>query len=177
MLHLNKNEGSPIFSGILALFLILLVFCGTALLSKCSGQSYKVPYGYQYGMTAALEDYTDQAAVHVLDTLIYEKLLLGLVHNKPSAGWPVKAPYPLPGAILPFRRVIAYYGNFYSKGMGILGELPEQEMLQRLRQEAQHWQIADPAIPVLPAIIILPLRHRISQAKMANIACACLSQK
>src|SRR3972149_10332144 len=46
--------------------------------------------------------------------------------------WPVKAVYPNPGAILPFNRIIAYYGNLYSKKMGVLGEYPEAEMLQRL---------------------------------------------
>jgi len=35
--------------------------------------------------------------------------------------WPPKTVYPNDGAILPFKRIIAYYGNFYSKGMGVLG--------------------------------------------------------
>lgn len=34
----------------------------------------------------------------------------------------------------------------------ILGELPEQEMLQRLKSEVNKWQQADGSIPVLPAI-------------------------
>ena len=36
--------------------------------------------------------------------------------------WPVQTPYPLDGAILPFKRIVAYYGNFLSKGMGVLGQ-------------------------------------------------------
>ena len=40
--------------------------------------------------------------------------------------WPAKTVYPNVGAILPFHRIVAYYGNFYSKGMGILGELSEE---------------------------------------------------
>ena len=31
-------------------------------------------------------------------------------------------PYPNPGALLPFHRIVAYYGNFYSTHMGVLGE-------------------------------------------------------
>jgi hypothetical protein len=87
-----------------------------------------------------------------LDTMQYTRLLLNLVHNKPAGGWPVKAPYPLPGALLPFNRIVAYYGNFYSQGMGILGELPEPQMLERLLGELERWQQADQSIPVIPAI-------------------------
>ncbi len=66
--------------------------------------------------------------------------------------WPVKTPYPLYGALLPFNRIVAYYGNFYSKGMGVLGQYPTAEMLQKLQAEVATWQAADPATPVIPAI-------------------------
>src|SRR3989344_966601 len=66
--------------------------------------------------------------------------------------WPVKAVYPNPGAILPFNRIIAYYGNLYSKKMGVLGEYPEAEMLQRLDVEVKKWEAADPGTPVIPAL-------------------------
>jgi hypothetical protein len=66
--------------------------------------------------------------------------------------WPVKTAYPKDGAILPFKRIIAYYGNFYSKKMGVLGEYPEAEMLAKLDTEVKKWEAADPATPVLPAI-------------------------
>ena len=36
--------------------------------------------------------------------------------------WPVKGPTPLPGSILPAKRIVAFYGNPLSKRMGILGE-------------------------------------------------------
>ena len=38
--------------------------------------------------------------------------------------WPVKGPTPLAGAVVPAKRIIAYYGNPLVKKMGILGELP-----------------------------------------------------
>lgn len=66
--------------------------------------------------------------------------------------WPVKTVYPLDGAILPFKRIIAYYGNFYSTGMGILGQYPEDKVLEKLKTEVEKWNIADPETPVLPAI-------------------------
>ena len=70
----------------------------------------------------------------------------------PPTGWPVKATYPNAGAILPFSRIIAYYGNLYSKKMGVLGEYPEEEMLQRLDTEVKKWEKADPTTPVVPAL-------------------------
>jgi hypothetical protein len=97
-----------------------------------------------------------------LDTNLYNQKLLLLVHNKPTDKWPVKTPYPLPGAILPFKRIVAYYGNFYSSGMGILGELPEPELFNRLQSEVDKWNKADPRTPVLPAI------HYIAVTAQAN---------
>ncbi|MBA3466315.1 MAG: hypothetical protein H0T21_02825 [Gemmatimonadaceae bacterium] len=69
--------------------------------------------------------------------------------------WPVKGPAPLPGSILPAKRIIAYYGNPLSKRMGILGELPPNEMLARLDKEVAQWQRADPSTPVQPALHLI----------------------
>jgi hypothetical protein len=66
--------------------------------------------------------------------------------------WPAAAPYPHGDAILPFERIIAYYGNFYSTRMGILGELPRAEVLAQLASTSAAWEAADPDTPVRPAI-------------------------
>lgn len=66
--------------------------------------------------------------------------------------WPVKTVYPNAGALLPFYRIVAYYGNFYSKGMGVLGEYPEDQMISMLDGEVAQWNAADPTTPVVPAI-------------------------
>jgi hypothetical protein len=66
--------------------------------------------------------------------------------------WPVKTVYPNAGAILPFNRIVAYYGNFYSKQMGVLGEYPQGQMLQMLASTTAAWAVADPATPVIPAL-------------------------
>jgi len=87
-----------------------------------------------------------------LDTTLYNKQTSRLVHDSANARWPVKAPYPLPGALLPFKRIVAYYGNFYSTHMGVLGEYPPDEMLKRLMAEVKKWQAADTSTPVIPAI-------------------------
>lgn len=66
--------------------------------------------------------------------------------------WPVLTVYPDAGALLPFHRIVAYYGNFYSKQMGILGQYPPAEVLARLQKLDAEWSAADPATPVIPAL-------------------------
>lgn len=66
--------------------------------------------------------------------------------------WPPAAPYPHGGAIIPKHRILAYYGNFYSRYMGILGEYPEEEVIRRLLEEKDAWEAADPDTPIIPAI-------------------------
>jgi hypothetical protein len=70
-------------------------------------------------------------------------------------GWPVKSPTPLPGSILPQKRIVAYYGNPLSKKMGALGEFQKDDMLQRLKRESARWQAADPEHPVQPALHLI----------------------
>ena len=77
-----------------------------------------------------------------LDTALYNKMLLYNANGDSSGKWPVKGPYPLGGAIFPEKRIIAFYGNLYSTKMGILGELPEKEMLDKLMGEVKAWQKA-----------------------------------
>ncbi len=97
-----------------------------------------------------------------LDFKAYDEKLI-LIANNPASGsstasstkqnlWPVKRDYPNAGALLPFNRIVAYYGNLYSKYMGVLGQYPENEMLDRLSVEVDKWQKADPSTPVIPAL-------------------------
>ena len=74
-----------------------------------------------------------------------------------SARWPVKAAEPLPGAIIPEHRIVAFYGNPLSKRMGILGELPPDEMLSRLEQVATGWAALDSGQKVLPALHLIAI--------------------
>lgn len=69
--------------------------------------------------------------------------------------WPVDSPAPLPGALLPAKRIVAFYGNPLAKRMGILGELPPEDMLAKLDREVSAWNAADPATPVQPALHLI----------------------
>jgi hypothetical protein len=70
-------------------------------------------------------------------------------------GWPVKGPAPLAGAILPNKRIIAYYGNPLSKRMGVLGEFAKPEMFGKFDREIAAWNAADPSTPVQPAFHLI----------------------
>jgi hypothetical protein len=72
-----------------------------------------------------------------------------------SARWPVKGPAPAPGALLPEHLIIAYYGNPKSTRMGILGQLPPNEMLPKLERTAREWAQAEPGRKVVPALHLI----------------------
>ena len=75
-----------------------------------------------------------------------------IINGDSSGKWDAKKSEPLAGAILPYKRIIAYYGNLYSKNMGILGELPKKEVLQKLQDEVKLWNEADSVMEVQPAL-------------------------
>ncbi len=77
------------------------------------------------------------------------------ISPRDSARWPVKAPLPLPGSIIPEHRIVAFYGNPLSKRMGILGEVEPEEMLARLEKVATEWAAADSGQKVLPALHLI----------------------
>jgi hypothetical protein len=102
---------------------------------------------------AAQTTQTDSTLKATLDTARYDSLMVRLANGDKTGKWPVKkTPYPLPGAILPFYRVVAYYGNMYSKNMGALGQYEPSLMRQKLMAEVKTWEAADPTTPVKPAL-------------------------
>jgi hypothetical protein len=114
------------------------------------------------------------AEIKPLDRVLYDSKLIELANNPPQilvkskidpktgkpilisppkpTLWPVKTVYPNAGAILPFNRIIAYYGNLYSTKMGVLGEYQEDVMLAKLNEEVKKWTAADPGTPAIPAL-------------------------
>ena len=87
-----------------------------------------------------------------IDTVDYNQRLWALSNQDASGRWPVKTVYPLAGAILPYHRIVAFYGNLYSKRMGVLGALPKQQMLQKLNYEVNRWHKADASVTTIPAL-------------------------
>jgi hypothetical protein len=88
-----------------------------------------------------------------VDTLAYIKKNVALANGDTTGYWPIKNNvFPIDGAILPFKRIIAFYGNLYSKKMGALGEYPPKVLWQMLNKEMKAWEKADSLTPVIPAI-------------------------
>ena len=82
----------------------------------------------------------------------YREKMTHIINGDSSGRWKVAEELPMDGAIFPYKRVIAYYGNLYSTRMGILGELPKKDVLQKLQGEVKAWQAADSVIEVVPAL-------------------------
>lgn len=130
-------------------FYSLLVLTCSFLVASCSetGKS-KHP---QSTDTIPSETKTE-AQINPVDTGLYRSLNEHISHGDKYGRWPVKDSFPPDGAVLPFKRIIAYYGNLYSKNMGILGELKKDSMLKKLKVEVEKWSRADSLIPAVPAL-------------------------
>ena len=107
-----------------------------------------------------------KTSVPTIDTSDYNQRVHALGNKDKSGRWPVKKlPYPLPGALLPYNRIIAFYGNLYSKKMGILGELPKDTMLKKLKGEVAKWQAADSTTKTIPALHYIAITAQGSPGK------------
>lgn len=62
---------------------------------------------------------------------------------------------PLAGALLPEYRIVAYYGHPHDANMGIVGEMPLDELTTKLRKQAAAFEAADPSRPVVPALELI----------------------
>ncbi len=82
-----------------------------------------------------------------------------------QSGWPVNGPEPLPGAILPHKRIVAFYGNPLSCRMGILGKSSKEDMLNQLQREVAHWEAADPSLQVQPALHLIAVTAQSTSGK------------
>lgn len=109
-----------------------------------------------------------------LDKTAYDRKLMEIANNPVVATssatsttslWPAATVYPDYGALLPFNRIVAYYGNLYSRGMGVLGEYPEDVMLAKLDAEVKKWEAADPNTPVIPALHYIAVVAQAGPAK------------
>ena len=88
-----------------------------------------------------------------VDTAKYNELVKTNANGDTTGKWPVKNDVvPIDGAILPYNRIVAYYGNLYSKKMGALGEYAPKEMWKMLDREVVKWNKADSVIKAIPAI-------------------------
>lgn len=132
------------------LFFIAVASCNQQ--SKTTGTIDVSSSQNKSGTTASEETIKKDSVLAALDTADYNKKMLALSNYDSTGRWPVKTAYPLPGAIFPYNRVIAFYGNLYSKRMGILGEISKDSMFAKLAGEVAAWQAADLSVKTIPAL-------------------------
>ncbi|RYZ21241.1 MAG: hypothetical protein EOO16_13840 [Chitinophagaceae bacterium] len=136
----------------------MIAVLGIMLLGSCNGQdnTKTAAAGTEKKAEATAkpaEPGQPAASGATLDTARYDYLVKYITNGDTSGRWPVKgAPYPLPGAILPFYRPIAYYGNLYSNKMGALGKWPKAQMIPNLLAEVKKWNEADTVIKSIPCL-------------------------
>ena len=99
----------------IALFSVLLLIA----FSSCNQGKAADEKEIEKQTTKVPIDSVKKKVVSTKDTLDYNKRLLAISNNDTTGRWPVKTPYPLPGAILAYNRIIAFYGNLYSKRIQI----------------------------------------------------------
>jgi hypothetical protein len=132
-----------LISGIILLLVLVLVYY-----PKWKNSPNNLSSASTGADTVAAEIKTDPVKL----SISYLDKMNHIINGDSSGKWEVNQSEPLTGAILPYKRIIAYYGNLYSKQMGILGELPKQEVLQRLQEEVKLWNEADSVMEVQPAL-------------------------
>ncbi|MBL7698117.1 MAG: hypothetical protein JNK79_08160 [Chitinophagaceae bacterium] len=142
---------------------LALILCSIA---SCLSQDSAHAESHMIGDTTGIQGIADETpAVPALDTALYDQKIEHMLNGDSSGKWPVKTPYPLPGAILPFKTIVAFYGNLYSKQMGILGELPRKQMLDKLRGEMAKWKKADSTLELQPALHYIAVTAQLSPGK------------
>jgi hypothetical protein len=68
--------------------------------------------------------------------ILYKNQMNHLINGDSTGRWTIKDEVPLEGAIFPYKRIVAYYGNLYSKQMGILGELPKPQIAGKIKRRS-----------------------------------------
>ncbi len=130
--------------------LVLLLFLAVILLLNSCEKARTAPAFIT--KETVTDSISKEPVATTVDTVDYNRRVEALSNKDVSGRWPVKTIYPLTGAVLPYHRIIAFYGNLYSKRMGILGALPKQQMLQKLEAEVCQWRKADASVPPIPAL-------------------------
>ena len=124
-------------------------------LGSCSGNTQKTASSQDLAFSNSVATNSADSVTRptlVIDSAEYRSWITYLSNGDTTGRWPVKDPVPLAGAVLPFNRVIAYYGNLYSNRMGALGKWPKKEMIPKLLAEVKKWNDADTVIKAIPAL-------------------------
>jgi hypothetical protein len=143
---------------LLGVFLAVLVLHFVVLPEVFAGRFDRAEAEGTASSTKSLFGVKKEVTPMAFDAVAYDKKMRELANYGTSTtasttrAWPVKTVYPKAGALLPYNRIVSYYGNFYSTKMGVLGQYDTETMLAKLDHEKKVWEAADPTTPVIPAI-------------------------
>ncbi|WP_375446504.1 hypothetical protein [uncultured Fibrella sp.] len=157
------------------LALPVLVFSALSLGQGCQSKAGKETAGTTSDSTATMTTSTDSASTDS-PTVSNSATASGTTDTTAAAG---KELSPLDslamigpkitGAILPGKRILAYYGNPHSKKMGVLGEYPKDEMLRMLDKQAIPWVEQDSAkTPIQKALHLVAISAQGAPGKNAH---------
>lgn len=170
MKHLSQHLRKPAILAASTAFLVILL--GVLVLPHALATRFDRGSATATSSLDAL--FKKEPEAPVFDQAAYDAKMLALANYASTTStttprlWPAKAPYPKAGALLPDNRIIAYYGNFYSTKMGVLGEYPEAQMLDMLRAEQRKWEAADPTTKTVPAINYIAITAQGAPGKEGN---------
>jgi len=132
---------------------LVLGFAAISLFANCNADGKAGTNASSSSDTSKKKTDSTASVLKPVDRKLYDSLDKKLANGDTTGRWPVKnQPTPLAGAILPFKRIVVYYGNLHSKKMGALGEYAPKEMWQRLNAEVKKWEKVDPSTPVQPGL-------------------------
>ena len=119
------------------------------------GATGRLASGSAAGKSAVRTDAKPKATVKVKP--VVPRTVAARVPVPPSVGLPAGTPAALlppkgSTAWLPTHRIVAYYGNPLTAGMGVLGAYPPATLVAHLKAQALAYAQAAPKIPVVPAL-------------------------
>jgi hypothetical protein len=96
-----KKEALVLPLGIFSLFLAL---SNTA----CHQPDVKATVAAKDSAALPVSESSVKPIPTTLDTADYDKKMLALSNHDTTGKWPAKAAYPLPGAMLPYNRIVSF---------------------------------------------------------------------
>ncbi|HVB76091.1 MAG TPA: hypothetical protein VNE38_21285 [Ktedonobacteraceae bacterium] len=126
---------SPLFTLLLVGLLLFLSSCGSTVQTKTVTHPRVTP------VATSSSAHTNVAAT----VLNYYRQQVMLQQRLGPNGW-------MWNVALPADRLVVYYGNPFSSAMGPIGAYNDDDLLARLRQQAQAYAQLDPTHPVIPAL-------------------------
>src|SRR5690242_14257809 len=104
-----KNKYYPLYIclALLVIVITLVAFFGFKMNSTASADNSAKPAAATSPEAKAEEKRKSDSLMALAMAEEYDRKIIHITNGDSSGKWPVKTPYPLPGAILPFKRIVS----------------------------------------------------------------------